>query len=75
MRTNLKEFVGEVKENLSCTDICKVLEIEKQRRNAFGQDLVFVKMANAANFYWCAMKSLINSVKMEMGLLQKLGRV
>lgn len=39
----------------------KLLLEEKQRRGVSAEKLVFVGMANLANYYWCAAKSLIKS--------------
>jgi len=44
----------------------KLLFLEKDRRGFRKNELVFVGMANIASYYWCAMKSLLKSKKMEL---------
>ncbi|MEM2498242.1 MAG: hypothetical protein QXK12_06650 [Candidatus Nezhaarchaeales archaeon] len=43
----------------------ELLKTEKRRRGLEEDRLVFVGMANVANYYWCAVKSLLNSRKEE----------
>jgi len=54
-----------IKRKLSKVDIRKLLELEKRRRGVNAEELVFIGMADIANFYWCAMKSLLNNREME----------
>lgn len=42
-----------------------LLRIEKQRRGARQNNLVFVGMRNIADYYWCAMKSYFDSMEDE----------
>ncbi|RLI44743.1 hypothetical protein DRO64_03535 [Candidatus Bathyarchaeota archaeon] len=44
----------------------ELLQLEKDRRGLSKDELVFIGMANVANYYWCAMKSLLKSKKMEL---------
>jgi hypothetical protein len=44
----------------------ELLQLEKDRRGIEKDKLVFVGMANIANYYWCAMKSIIHSRKNEL---------
>jgi hypothetical protein len=37
----------------------ELLQLEKRRRGLDESQLVFIGMANVANYYWCAMKSLL----------------
>jgi CRISPR/Cas system-associated exonuclease Cas4 (RecB family) len=39
----------------------ELLQLEKRRRGLDESQLVFIGMANVANYYWCAMKSLLQS--------------
>jgi len=41
------------------------LELEKRRRGVDDGKLLFIGMADVANFYWCAMKSLLTNCEME----------
>ncbi len=41
--------------------LLELLMIEKKRRNLKANKLVFLGMANLANYYWCAMKSYYKS--------------
>ena len=42
-----------------------LLELEKDRRGVDKDKLVFIGMADTAEYYWCAMKSLLSSREME----------
>jgi len=55
-----------VKRKLSKVNLRKLLELEKRRRGVDTEQLVFIGMADVANFYWCAMKSLLNNREMEL---------
>jgi hypothetical protein len=43
----------------------KLLLAEKERRRVGKDKLVFIGMANVANYYWCAMESLLKNKEME----------
>lgn len=44
----------------------ELLLIEKERRGIDPEKLVFIGMADTANYYWCAVKSLLSNKKMEL---------
>jgi hypothetical protein len=44
----------------------KLLLLEKERRGAGKDTLVFIGMADIAEYYWCAMGSLLKSKEMEL---------
>ena len=44
-----------------------MLMLEKKRRGVAEDDLVFIGMANAANYWWCAIKAVLQSRKEERG--------
>ncbi|GAJ25063.1 unnamed protein product, partial [marine sediment metagenome] len=44
----------------------KLLLLEKEKRGVGKNKLVFIGMANIADYYWCAMQSLFKSKKMEL---------
>ncbi|MEM0203675.1 MAG: hypothetical protein QXO16_07485 [Archaeoglobaceae archaeon] len=44
----------------------KLLALEKERRGVEKDKLVFIGVAEVANHYWCAMKSLLRSKEEEM---------
>ncbi|MEJ5292713.1 MAG: hypothetical protein WHS82_03865 [Candidatus Methanosuratincola sp.] len=43
----------------------QLLLLEKERRGVDKDELVFIGMADTANYYWCAMKSLFKNKEME----------
>lgn len=44
----------------------KLLLLEKEKRGVDNAKLVFIGMADIAQYYWCAMKSLLKSKEMEL---------
>ncbi|MFN3384647.1 MAG: hypothetical protein ACK401_07110 [Archaeoglobaceae archaeon] len=44
----------------------KLLTLEKERRGVEEDKLVFLGVAEVANYYWCAMKSLLRSKEEEL---------
>ncbi|MFC2113193.1 hypothetical protein ACFLTA_08000 [Bacteroidota bacterium] len=44
----------------------KLFFLEKEKRGADKDKLVFIGMADIAEYYWCAMESLLKSKKMEL---------
>jgi len=44
----------------------ELLQLEKNRRGLNKDKLVFIGMADIANYYWCAMKSLLKNKEMEL---------
>lgn len=44
-----------------------LLEMEKERRGFEKDDLVFVAMANVADYWWCAFRSVLQSKEEELG--------
>jgi len=47
-------------------EVEKLLLLEKERRGVDKGKLVFVGMANVANYYWCAMSSIFKSKEREL---------
>jgi len=45
----------------------RLLSLEKERRGLKREKLVFVGMANVAQYYWCAMQAVLKSRKNEPG--------
>ncbi len=45
----------------------KLLELEKERRGFDKDRLVFIGMANVANYYWCAMRAYLKCREHELG--------
>jgi len=45
----------------------ELLQLEKDRRGLNKDKLVFIGMADVANFWWCARKSLLKNKEMELG--------
>lgn len=45
----------------------ELLLLEKERRGVDPNKLVFIGMMDTANYYWCAMKSLLSNRKTELG--------
>lgn len=45
--------------------IAGLLHLEKERRGVDRDKLVFVGMANVANYYWCAMQAVVKSRQLE----------
>lgn len=48
----------------------ELLQLEKQRRGLSKDKLVFLGMADIANYHWCAMKSLLRNREMELAFFQ-----
>lgn len=48
----------------------KLLLFEKEKRRVGKDKLVFLGMADIANYYWCAMESLLKSKEMELAFFQ-----
>jgi len=46
----------------------KLLLLEKEKRGVGKNKLVFIGIANIADYYWCAMQSLFKSKKMELDI-------
>jgi len=49
----------------------KLLLLEKKKRGVDKAKLVFLGMADIANYYWCAMKSLLKSKEMELAFFSR----
>ena len=45
----------------------ELLQLEKDRRGLSREKLVFIGMADVANFWWCAKKSLLKNKETELG--------
>lgn len=60
-RTALQESIGN-EESLK-----GLLSLEKERRGVDRDKLIFIGMADVAGYYWCAMKSLLQNKRMELG--------
>lgn len=54
-----------INEQKAMQKISELLLVEKERRNAKKNQLVFIGMADVAEFYWCASKSLFSNKEME----------
>ena len=57
------ETVENVCKNL---DLYSLLEIEKDRRGKSKDELLFIGMANIANYWWCARKAVLKSRLIEI---------
>ncbi len=44
----------------------RLLTLEKERRGVEQSELVFIGIANVANYWWCGMKSYYKSIQMEL---------
>jgi len=64
IRSKINDILSDRKE------LEKFLLIEKERRGISKEKLVFAGMANIAEYYWCAMKSLLESKKEELGFFR-----
>ena len=60
-RTALQESIGN-EESLK-----GLLSLAKERRGVDRDKLIFIGMADVAGCYWCAMKSLLQNKRMELG--------
>lgn len=47
-------------------EVEKLLLLEKKRRGVSKNKLVFIGMADVADYYWCAMRSLLKNKEMEL---------
>lgn len=63
----MKGLESEIRNVLSDQrELEKLLVLEKKKRGIDKTKLVFIGMADVANYYWCAMKSLLESKAMEL---------
>ncbi len=58
--------MGELWPELLRLDTSELLKLEKRRRGAPEDKLLFVNAANLANFWWCAQKALLQARKDEL---------
>lgn len=53
--------------DLNEKDLAELLLLEKERRGVERDKLLLIGTADTANYYWCAMKSLLANKDMELG--------
>ncbi len=52
---------------LSDKVLIKLLKTEKERRNIDSSKQLFIGMADVADYWWCAMRSILKNIDMELG--------
>ena len=63
----MKEIESEINKVISDNRVLgSLLILEKQRRGVYEDKLVFIGIADTANYYWCAMKSFFQNKVMEL---------
>ena len=64
---NTNDMEAKIKELLTDRDrLEKLLSLEKARRGISKESLLFVGMANVAQYYWCAMQAVLKSQRNEL---------